>query len=1127
MFTANSKNFITDQTGMIQKRQGGVQWNRTSFSEAAKDTYEAVFESGARHFLRIGGGVLSASTGTGLFDVITSGYSTIGNFEWATYQNRTYGCNGVNAPQTYDIATSYGGVTYTFTTGKTKDMGAQAPSSAPTSGAYTAGGSVPDGSHRYKITFVYYESEESNGSTASSIQTAGAGNNTGHLSAIPIGGYGVTARNIYRDNNDGVYLLLDTISNNTATTYTDTLLIGSTPTPIPTFNDVPPTFSKIALWLDSIFIAPSGETNLIRYSNTGTPDIFDPSNFIICQSDDVITALYVYNGKLYVFGLHSFGSIEGNTPDTFYYHNISNLIGCVDNRSIQVRSIVSVPTLWWLSDKGLYYSNGNTVEYGSDYIQDLVNLNIAQVNYSTNKNTQTSFADFSGDTSTSGIDITSQPGSVTTLNPTKVYSTTADWLGGSSLTNIRTSDGTFAEIPTKQERSLASGVLSGSAIISGVNLTLPSTIDFMGETHAEEGVTTGRANTNIATSVNEMAQPFFPDRSCTLTDVTIPFFHTGTQTSWRFTLYADSLGAPGSPIYTQGFVVTVSNPNLDISFVLNLSGLSIALTGGTRYWLAVGGIDINGNIGKVRFSSGWSSGSSAYARRGNAFTGTWDRLSDSSSSFFYQIAASYAVVSDPIASNGTWTAPIFDNGNSSAVGQYVAVVSSIPADTAGSIIVYASQNADMSFSATQSFPLPIGLGSVTLSGYRYWRLVVSLSTTNNIRVPVIGVPFLTFSETAEWISQPIDTTTDNTGWGTLSYTGNVPFGTSSTLTIATSSNNITYSSYGPIGSALVERWAKVRLVLTSSIGNDVSPSIISITLNWSLSSSITSSIIDTGITPAGFGVAQWEQISLTAGTVTFYIRTAATSGAIPAASFVSVANGAFPNLSALRFVQWKIILTSTANNSPVITSVTVNWYTSSGAVSVRCASLFYNKTYYLSVATLGSTANNTIIQLDQFGKWRIQKDTSVGCFLSYFNTLYFTDGTSGLIFNGFIADTDNGTAITMDVRTKAWNAENDLFLKVPRAFKVTGLHTGTTLHAYYSPDRGTTWIEMLNENGQTSFITNTGGTEFIVLFVPDGATLNSGRTLMYRLVSSDVFPCSIINYVPSFYSRKGRYLSNG
>jgi len=392
----------------------------------------------------------------------------------------------------------------------------------------------------------------------------------------------------------------------------------------------------------------------------------------------------------------------------------------------------------------------------------------------------------------------------------------------------------------------------------------------------------------------------------------------------------------------------------------------------------------------------------------------------------------------------------------------------------------------------------------------------------------MGTPSLTFDTTATWVSQPIDTTTDNTAWGTLTFTGNVPLGTSADLYIATcTTSGGTYSAYTVVGSAALQQWAKVKLVLTTDTGNSTSPSISSITLNWALTSTITSSIIDTGVIPAGFNTFQWEQANLSVGTVTFYLRTAASAGGIPGASWVAVVNGEFPNLSALRYVQWKAVLTSTPNAIPEITSVTVSWFTTSGTVGVRCASIFYNKTYYLAVATVGSPINDTLVQLDQFGNWRVQKDQSIGTFLSYFNTLYFTDGVTGLIFNGFIANTDDGIAIVMDARTKAWNAENDLFLKIPRAFKVTGLNTGTTIRTYYSRDRGATWVEMLNESGTTGYATNGSGSEFVTLFVPDATTLVSGRTLMYRLVSSDVYPCSIINYVPSFYSRKGRYLNNG
>jgi hypothetical protein len=1103
MFTAGSKNFITDQTGMIDKRQGGVQWNRTHFGNAAQDTYEAIFNSGARHFLRVGAGVLEASTGTGLFDVITSGYSTFGNFEWATYQNRVYGDNGINSPQVYDVATSYGGVTYSFTTGKTRPMGAQAPLTAPTNGAYTAGGSVPVGSHTYVITFVYYGSEESNGSPSSVVQTATGGTQTGHLSSIPVGGYGVTARNVYRDNNDGVYLLLATINDNTTTTYTDTLLIGSTPTPIPTDHNVPPTFSKIALYLDALFIAPSGQTNIINFSNAGAPDIFPPGNFITCQSDDIVTALYVYNGKLYVFGLHSFGSIEGTTPDTFYYHNINNFIGCVDNRSIQVRSIVSVPTLWWLSTKGFYYSNGYTVEYGSDFIQDLVNLNISQVNFTTGKNTQQSFADFAGDTSSPGIDINSVPGAINVLNPSKAYSSTTDWLAGLSLVNIKTSDNPFLEVPTQFAPSLVSGMLSGSAQQNGNNVTLSIGSNFTGA---------GPSATNIFFNSGSqhvfLAQPLTVPVNGTIT--TISVIGPSSSATAQLKVYS-SLG--GSLLFTGSIH---SSPGL-ITETVNLSvSAGQTVWAITSYQLSVGTF--------TSFDDGtYAFGNTTPAEVSfTSFTSGFGLLGTGALSIG---GISYTFSQTPVPSAGTWTSLTYDSGSLNAVAASIFESGVYPSPSIGSITVYASTAANMAGAVSQTVSTPNGSNSLSLSGYRYWQIVISLSTSNNQIVPTMGTPVLTFNITGTWISQPINATTDNTGWGTLTFTGNVPGGTSVTLNIATSPDNITYSSFGPIGSAVTQPWAKIQVILTTGVANVTSPSLSSVTLTWNLTSQIESTPIDTGTTPSGFGVVQWNQPT-SAGTVTFYIRTATTALGLAGATYVAVLNGAFPNLTALRFVQWKFILMATANNTPEITSVTVNWFISSGTVGVRVSSLFFNKTYYVSVATTGATANNTLIQLDQFGNWRIQKDASIGTFLSYFNTLYFTDGITDKIFNGFIANTDDGVAITMDVRTKAWSANNDLFLKVPRAMKITGINTGTTIHAYYSPDRGTTWIEMLNEQGVAGFTTDISGTEFVVLFVPDATTLVSGRTLMFRIVSSDVFPCSIMNYAPSFYSRKGRYLSN-
>ena len=1126
MFTANSKNFLTDQTGMIDKRQGGVTWNRTSFSGPARDSYDAIFESGAQHYLRVGQGILSASTGNGIFTTIQSGFATFGNFEFATYQDRVYGDNGINPAIVYDTITSYGGVTYPFTTGMTKPMGAQPPLTAPVSHTPTSGGSIPVGPHRYEVTFMYYGSEESNGSPASAVQTTTSGFQTILLTSVPIGGYGVTARNIYRDNNDGVFLLLDTINDNTTTTYTDTLAQGSTPTPIPTDNGTPPTFSKIALWLDSLWVAPTGNTNTLVYSNAGSPDIFAGNNFVRCQSDDIITAILVYNGTLYVWGLHSFGSIQGTTPDTFYYYNISNTIGCTDNRSIQIRSVVSIPTLWWLSSKGIYFSNGYTVEYGSDLIQDLVNLQLSQVNYTLGTNVQNSQAQYAGDTYTPGIDIMSIPGTITTLEPEADYSQTSDWLGGSVVTNLKTSDSNFAEAPTQFAPTLASGVYGGQAEPdgSGNNITL---IPFSGFT-GDSSTTFTNAEGPSDGSQWSVGQPFFVPSNGTLTSVTVfvgNFGSSGTDTA-RIMVWATTAGHPGTVLFTG----TTQNVGSAGSFMSDTPNISLST--GTEYWLGYQNITQAGPgaagavYGNTTFTLATANSSSALW---NAQGGVYKPINIGfGNPTIVTIRCSY--VFSPVATpaTGTWASPIYDSGVvSGAIPNTLTITATYPMNTSSSITVYTSASASMTSPNTQTFVNLNGTVSLSLTGLEFWQVVITVSTTDNRDVPLVSAPVIVFSTMAVWVSQPINATSDNTGWDTLTFTGNVSMGTSITIAIATSPDNITYSSFGPIGSALTEPWAKIQFILTTDAGDTISPSLSEITLTWSLTSTITSSPIDTGTVPSGFSTMQFVQSNAPAGAVTMYIRTATTALGLSSATYVLVPNGTFPNLTPDEFVQWKLVLMSSVNNDPQITSVTVNWFIGTGTVGVRVASLFYNKTYYLSVATIGATANDTLIQLDQFGKWRIQKDNSVGTLLLYFNTLYFSDGVNGNIYNGFIAPTDNGTPIVMDVRTKAWHEADDIFLKLPRGLKVTGLHTGTLIHAYYSMDRGNTWVEMFNEMGAFGYQTTTSGLEFVTLFVPDADTLAPGRTLMFRLVSPDMFPCSIINFEPTMYSRKGRYLSGG
>lgn len=95
---------------------------------------------------------------------------------------------------------------------------------APVAALAGAGaGSVTAGAHRYLVTFVTATGETDAGTASAAVTVADAAvNGKVAVSSIPLGGSAVTARKLYRTAAGGsTYLLLATIANNTATTYTD------------------------------------------------------------------------------------------------------------------------------------------------------------------------------------------------------------------------------------------------------------------------------------------------------------------------------------------------------------------------------------------------------------------------------------------------------------------------------------------------------------------------------------------------------------------------------------------------------------------------------------------------------------------------------------------------------------------------------------------------------------------------------------------------------------------------------------------------------------------------------------------------------------------------------------------
>ena len=1132
-FTVGSYNFLTNVNGAITKRPTDIVYNAVALTNAGKDQFEAIFDNGTHHLLLMDGGTLKYTSGDTLIHTVAAGYTATASMEYAMFQNRVYFDDGIDAPGVYDLTTVYGGAA-PVSVPQVKAMGAQVPASAVTFDADSTGGAVPTATgHYYKTTFLYYGFEESNGGTISALHTLtpASGNYVVHLKTIPVGGYGVTARKIYRDNADGNFLLVGTISNNTATTFADSVSAGTTS--IPVANNLPPTFAYIALNLSRLWVAGvAGTPSQIYWSNPGEPDIFDPDNSLQCNPGDPIQAIYVYQGITVVLNRHSIGQILGTTDDTFQYQQVPGSIGCVDTRSIQIRTMDGVPTLMWLSDRGIYGFNGSSVFYMSDPIEDEVSLNIQQVNFVTGSRSYGTQADWqSGPTPTPGIDLTTDPGTVTTINPTIAFQTRTEWETG-TLDNIATLDGSNSiKVPTTFTPTLAQGTLGGQAYISGTNLTLPINPSFNGEFFNNSINYYSLPYAYGGSYTEAFAYPIYVPSPLTgtLLNIRLPFWlqslHPNVATSWRYVVYADSAGSPGTKLYNDAtHIVTTGSDHLyHFDGTAPYITISPSIISGTTYWI---GIELltpsvyispkilstNGGLPKKYFSGlGWSNyfiypDSQAYNPPADYNTMQW------------------GFIQDIVTSDGSWTSPVYDS-KSIAIGTGMSVVQSgtYPFGTSGGATVYGSTD-NVNW-----------IANAMNGNYRWWYIRVDLHTDDNRRTPILGTPILKFNIVGTWISPVITVTSDGTSFISMPVVSNIPVGTSIVYTIATSANiagpwtgsGNADGQFGTFGSAIIRSYAKVKAVLTTTSDDISTPSVTSLILNWNLVSIYTSHSIDIGQVPLGWGLFQ-DSSALNGGALAFTMKSSATEGGLTAATAYTVANGTFPNplILPLQWTQFFITLTATPNNLPTVDSVTFNWFTGSNLPTIRVASLFVQKTYFLAAAEIGQPYNNIVIVYDQEGYWRLFRDLNINSLSLFFNQPFYCDAVRKFIYQWLTFPTGTSAAITMDVRTKAFDLGLLDNLKNVRSFRVVGINTGTTIHAYYSVDRGTTWIEMLNSDGTLGYVTTADGNKFSSYFVPDYSVLSqfSGTTVIFRVTSVDAFPCEIITMEPTLYIRAGKYL---
>jgi hypothetical protein len=1103
--TAGSKNFVTDANGTLKKRPGSADYADTA--AAVKDQYEAIFADGVRHLLVVdGNGRLTYSPGDQTITEVVTGLTNPGLFEFEMYNDRVY-LGNKDVTKVYDRTTSYGGVAYSAP--QLKDMGCQAPSSAPTAPASGSGaaGSVPAGAHTYKVTFVYYDTEESNGSAASTVCTVVAPNQTVALTAIPVGGYGVTARKVYRDDNDGVYTLIATIANNTATTYNDTSLAGGAL--IPLENNTPPDFGLVSQFLDRLFLAGiPGDPFVLYFSEAGFPDIVKPLNFVLCNQTDPITGLVVYRDRLVVFNRNSMGQILGRTKSEFRYTPLQDSIGCIDNRTIRIRTLNGVPTLVWLGDRGLYSYNGNSIEYLSDGIEDLMGVEIQQASAVRGRNTQTSQAEFQAGTASGGIDLDIAPGSITVDATHRTFDDQTDWETG-TLENIVTRDGTNTiHAPGAFTATNTLGTLSGLAALSGSGITLTPQTHFDGETI--DIWTAGTAMPRAGVLTNFMWFKTFV--------TTNPLGFTNPR--WQCRVKDADVG---TVLYTSA---EVQNGNLG-TFGENFTSLGVAVSSGQRLALEHRII--------------------------------WDQLTGPWTGDVYSVGTlpsdfgdfDYAVTLDAVSGTGTWTSATHDTGSISTSIMRISVGTlTLPGGTDIDVFVDGSDDGSTWVETEQALNVTSGSTHDFTFGSprRYYRIRYVMNTADDRIVPSVTLtPSATFhmsigASTVQWTSPAIDCSTDLTSYSSISF--NMTGSSFATFYVdveaASSADNVTYSSYvslgGHIGTTItissfgalpVARYVKVRLRLQRITSNSSQPRISSLTFGWNTSSTLISSAINLGATPAGWDTFQ-ATTAIGGGTVSFHLRTAASSGALSAASWVAVPVGSFPTNAVNQYAQWRVTITASGTGVlPIVDDVTLGWLMSGTGTTIRAASMFFDQTYFLSVAENGETENNLIITLDSEGQIRLWYGLNCNTMSLFFNDLYAGTQDSRIIklMSGI---TDSGVAIEMDIRTKAMEFseegyDNAEFTKIFREAIITGRNTGTTYSFYFSPDDGETWVSLYTAAGSATYPTTNSGDRFIIRVAPRFAHGNtvSGKTLIFRAVSSDVYEAEIHRVKVKAWIRRG------
>ena len=340
---------------------------------------------------------------SGTATTIKSGLTDGKRWSFLTFKDIAIGTNGYDQPQKYD-----GHTATTANTDATRTAGELcAELGAPFAELNTGTNLDASSWYQYKVAFYDGSTYDYSAARSNPILT-GADVHDISLTDIPIGPTGTTHRYIYRTLGnaskaaviaDTTFYLVGTLSDNTTTTFNDTVADGTADDDsAPTWatvsagtNVTPPKGTIAEINNERIFI--SGNTTYpsdIYWSDDGNPDHFLPSDFIVVREDDgdKITFLKTQLGVLSVGKTNTIQRFytDGSSTTDWYVSAPMSFVGCHATYSAANTPLGIV----YLNRAGLYIFNGQSSHFISDAvtpeIQDISETTLESVVGFYNKN---------------------------------------------------------------------------------------------------------------------------------------------------------------------------------------------------------------------------------------------------------------------------------------------------------------------------------------------------------------------------------------------------------------------------------------------------------------------------------------------------------------------------------------------------------------------------------------------------------------------------------------------------------------------------------------------------------------------------------------------------------------------